>query len=121
MKISTIEELLAAPTAEETTKVIEVPGLGTVRVKAFSVDEYQQARKAAMESGEFDQGRWATMALQLCVVEPALTYDQAAQLRKRPHFLIDALLGAIGDLSGISVSGHILEEEVDDAERTFRA
>ena len=120
MKITTLEELLGTPTAEETTRVVEVAGLGTVRVKAFSVDEYHQARKAATESGEFDQARWATMSLHLCVVEPALTYDQAAQLRKRPHFLIDALLGAIGELSGISVSGHILEEAVDDAERTFR-
>lgn len=120
MRISTLEELLAAPTADETTEVVEIEGLGTVRVKAFSVDEYQEARKAATETGEFDQARWATMALHLCVVEPALTYDQAAQLRKRPHFLVDALLGAIGRLSGISVAGNILEEAVDDAERSFR-
>lgn len=120
MRISTLEELLAAATADETTEVVEIEGLGTVRVKAFSVDEYQEARKAATESGEFDQARWATMALHLCVVEPALTYDQAAQLRKRPHFLVDALLGAIGRLSGISVAGNVLEEAVDDAERSFR-
>ena len=120
MKLSTLEELLATPTAEETTEVVEVEGLGTVRIKAYSADEFLRARKAAMEKGEFDQARWGAMTLHLCVVEPALTYDQAVQLRKRPSFLIDALLDAIGRLSGISISGNVLEEAVDDAERTFR-
>jgi hypothetical protein len=120
LKITTLEELLGTPTADETTQVVAVKGLGTLRIKALSLDEVQRARDAANEKGEFDQTRWSTMVLHLALVEPALTYDQAAQLRQRPGFAVDELVTAIGRLSGMGRTGEILKEAVDEAERSFR-
>jgi hypothetical protein len=120
LKITTLEELLGTPTADEMTQVVRVEGLGVFRVKALSLDELHRARQAANETGEFDQARWSTMLLHLAMVEPALTYDQAARLRLRPGFLVEELTTTIGKFSGMGRTGEILKEAVDEAERSFR-
>ncbi len=120
MPISTLDELLATPKAADQTAIVTIAGLGTFRVRAFSLAEHRAMRDAAHEGDTWDDARWETLVLQHGVVEPALSYDQAAQLRERPAYLVDALINEIVRLSGLGARGQVTQEAVDAAEASFR-
>lgn len=120
MPISTLEELLAVPTAHDTTAVVEVAGLGTFRVRALSLAERHEMRRECQQGDQWDDDRWEALLLSKCIVEPALTYDQANQLRQRPVFLVNELVAAINGVSGIGARGVVTKAEVDAAEERFR-
>jgi hypothetical protein len=120
-KVSSLEELLGSQKAEARTTVVTVPELGTVRLRAFSLREFHEMQSAAREGDTFDVERWETLVLQHGIAEPALDYDQAAQLTLRPAYLVQQLVTEIGKLSGLDVSALLTREVIDRAEASFRS
>lgn len=119
-KISTIEELLGLPDAEQVAEIVTIAGLGTVRVRAISLREHREIRRDCVQGDQFDTDRFETLLLTRCVAEPALTYDQAAQLCAKAVGPVDDLVGVCFRVSGLTKRGEISKEAVDDAEATFQ-
>ena len=125
-KLVTIDELLALPIAADRAEVVDVPGLGKMKVRPLSLAEAQELRKECWrdvpgrKEQEFDDARWQTLLFTKCLVEPAVTYDQAAKLRLLPSRIIDQLYQAILTLGSIVEGGGISAKAVDEAEAAFR-
>lgn len=125
-KLVTIEELLALPIAADRAEVVDIPGLGKMRVRPLSLAEAQGMRKECWrevpgkKEAEFDDARWQILMFTKCVIEPALSYDDAARLRLLPSRIIDQLYQALLNLGGIVEGGGIAEKAVQEAEATFR-
>jgi hypothetical protein len=119
-RISTLEELLGLPDAEQVTEVITVPDLGTVRIRALSRKEHREMTDDCGASDKWDGERWEILLLQHSVVEPQLTYDQAAKMRLKASGPVGDLIGACARLSGLTDRGQISKEAVDEAEATFQ-
>ncbi|NLG29063.1 MAG: hypothetical protein GX557_14225 [Chloroflexi bacterium] len=117
--MSTLEELLASAKAVERTRVVTIPELGTLRLRAFSLREFHEMQQAAREADVFDVERWETLVLQHGIADPALSYDEAAQLTLRPAYLVQQLVTEIGRLSGLDVSALLTREVIERAEATF--
>jgi hypothetical protein len=121
----TLEELLALPTAAERTEVVDVPGLGKMRVRPLSLAEAQEMRKECWhevpgkKESEFDDARWQILMFTKCVIEPKLSYDDAARLRLLPSRIIDQLYQAILELGSIVEGGGISEKAAQEAEASF--
>jgi len=119
LRISSLEEVLASKTAEECTQVVTIRGLGTLKLRAYSLREYYEMQRAAREGDDFDEDRWEALVIQHGVAEPALTYDQAARLALRPAHLVQKLIAEIGRLSGLDISAMLGKEAIDRAEASF--
>lgn len=117
--ISTLEEVLASAKASEHTSVQTFAGLGTFKLRAFSLREFHEMQRASREGDRFDEERWEILVIQHGVADPALTYDQAAQLVLRPAYTVQQLVTAIGRLTGLDVSAFLGQEVVDRAEASF--
>lgn len=116
MAVLTAEQLLSLADAEHIRETVPLVGIGEVVVRAISLAEHREIQRAAIETGEWDWERWETLLLQYGLVEPALTYDQAAALRRKGAAVVQPLLDTITRLSGLVR----FEEEVDRAEESFR-
>lgn len=119
-KISTLEELLRLPDAEQMTEIITVPDLGTVCIRAISRKEHREMVDDCGAGDEWNGERWEILLIQHSLVEPVLTYDQAAKLRRKVSGPVGDLIQACARLSGLTDRGQISKEAVDQAEATFR-
>lgn len=115
------DDLLSLPKAEQVEKDIELPGWGTVRVRAMSTAEYWQGRASAKETGTFDDERWQAIVLSKGLVEPRLSYDEALEFaRTRPYGVVVLLVTAISALTMNVPDGVLSEKAVTEAETSFR-
>ena len=118
--IISLEELLALPSVEDRAEVVEIEGLGTFKLRPLSLAEAEKMRLDCWQKDVFDGDRWQTLLLVNCIVEPNLTYDQAARVRQQPKGYMDGLIRAIDRLSGVTATGAISQAAVDEAEASFR-
>lgn len=90
---------------------VEIPGLGTVRVRALSRAEVVDELKAGDESVPFE-----CRLVALAMVEPTLTVDEVAEWRRvsLPDE-VEAVTRKINDLSGLT------KESAKDAYKEFEA
>lgn len=117
--ILTVEQLLGLPGARETSDTVVIEGLGTVRVRALSLNEHREMRKECMQGDAWDDRRWNALLLVHGLAEPELTYDQAVQVTEQRVGPVDALLAEILRISGLLPGGLLAEKAVDTAEATF--
>lgn len=120
MAILTLDELLARPSARDTSDTVTIEGLGTVRVRALSLNEHREMRRECMQGDTWDDRRWNALLLAHGLSEPALTYDQAAEVTEKSVGPVDALLAEILRISGLLPGGGLAQKAVDAAEATFR-
>jgi hypothetical protein len=120
-RMLTAEALLGLPDASEETELVTIPGVGDVRVRALSLAEHRAMRRDCAQGDEFDEQRWNTLLLMNGLVDPKLTYDQAAQLTQKAVGAVTLLLAAILEISGLTERGYIAKKAVDEAEGSFRA
>ena len=116
-----LEQLLALPDAETITEPVVVRGLGTVTVRAISLEDHRIMRSECMQGDQFDWARWDTLALVNGLAEPQVTYDQALQLRRKAVGVVQDILDAIWRVSGLTERGEIRAQAADDAEASFRS
>ena len=116
----TIEELLALPDAETLIETVSVPGLGMVQVRALSLETHHEMREDCVKGQEFDLVRWEALLLVHGLAEPVVKYDQAIALRKKAAGPVNVLLTEILKISGLTPTGAVSQEAVDQAEETFR-
>lgn len=77
---------------------VEVPGVGTVRVRGLSRAEALECQKVAGDAGALER-----KALAFGLVEPALSEDEAAGWYGSATFAeLEPILSAIQELSGLS-------------------
>lgn len=117
--ILTTEELLGKAPARERCDTVTIAGLGTVKVRALSLNEHREMRKEAMQGDTWDDRRWNALLLMHGLDEPALTYDQAVQVTEMPVGPVDELLAEILRISGLLPGGMVDAKAVDAAEATF--
>ncbi len=117
----TLEELLKLPDAETITEPVVIRGLGTVTVRAISLEDHRAMRSDCMQGDQFDWSRWDTLALVNGLAEPQVTYDQALQLRRKAVGVVQDILDAIWRVSGLTERGEIRAQAADDAEASFRS
>lgn len=120
VKRLTLDDLLSLPDADQVTEEVQVRELGIVTVRAVSLDEHRKANDECRQGDKFDWERWDALALSNCLVDPALTYDQALKLRRKAVGIAQDILDAIWRVSGLTERGEIKAAAVDDAEASFR-
>ena len=124
-KLITLEELLALPTAADRAEVVNIPGIGKMKLRPLSLAEAQEMRKecwrevGGKQEAEFDDARWQTLIFTKCVVEPRLSFDDAARLRLLPSRIVDHLYQTILNLGGLVDGGGIAEKAVQESEASF--
>ena len=124
-KLVTLEELLALPTAADRAEVVNIPGIGKMKLRPLSLAEAQEMRKECWHEApgkreaEFDDARWQTLIFTKCVVEPRLSFDDAARLRLLPSRIVDQLYQTILNLGGLVDGGGIAEKAVQASEASF--
>jgi len=124
-KLITLEELLALPTAADRAEVVNIPGIGKMKLRPLSLAEAQEMRKecwrevGGKQEAEFDDARWQTLIFTKCVVEPRLSFDDAARLRLLPSRIVDQLYQTILNLGGLVDGGGIAEKAVQASEASF--
>jgi len=124
-KLVTLEELLALPTAADRAEVVNIPGIGKMKLRPLSLAEAQEMRKecwrevGGKQEAEFDDARWQTLIFTKCVVEPRLSFDDAARLRLLPSRIVDQLYQTILNLGGLVDGGGIAEKAVQASEASF--
>jgi len=110
-KFLTAEELLAAPRADAVTEIVDLPGLGLVKIRAFSkADHTKMLREAQDESGEINPERMEALALKYGLAEPELTLEQAQELREKVWGPVQQLLNRVWALSGMNTYGQVTVE-----------
>ncbi len=123
MRVLTADELLALPNADEVTEEVSLAawGLGTVRIRQFSIEEQRLIREQARgDGGDIDQARLDALTLAHGIVEPALTVEQAEGLLKKQFGPVQHILNSIHRLSGLTALLEVSAEAVAGAERRFR-
>lgn len=123
MAILTAEELLRLPDAGEITEEVSLApwGLGSVRIRQFSLEEQRLIREQAKgEDGEVDQARLDALTLAHGIAEPALSVEQAEALLKKQFGPVQHILNSIHRLSGLTALLELSAEAMADAERRFR-
>lgn len=120
--ILSIEQLMQLPKAETMTQTVFVPEWkGEVVIKAINLAERDQMiRECNRVEDEFDSERWNIMALQNGLAEPKLSYDEAAQILQLAFGPVARLLEEIWKLSGLTPTGQLSQEAVDESEASFR-
>jgi len=113
--------LMAVPAAAKVEHDLEIPGYGTVRIRALSAGEYWQGRQSANETGRFDEERWQAIVLSTGMLQPRLSYDEAMRFsRERPFGVVWMLSQAIVALTMGIPEAVITEKAVGAAEASFR-
>jgi hypothetical protein len=114
------KELLAIPNASDEHLDVEIPEVGTITVKALSLQEHRTIRTECFQGDRFDESRWYALLIQSSLIEPALTYDEAMLLTMKQVGFMNLIVNAILEVSGLTESGRISKAAVDDAEESFR-
>lgn len=115
-----IEELLAIPDASDETLDIEIPGYGEVTIQAISLARHREMREESFKGDKFNEARWYTLLLKHGIVEPELSFDEAAAMANKRVGLVDDILASILRISGLTRTGNISKEAVDESEESFR-
>ena len=103
LRILSLDEILA--TDDLGSEVVPMPEWGTdaaVRIRGLSMDDIWQARKATKHLTD-DEDRRAALNMEFVlagVVEPALTQDSLAALRRKSSDAILRLINRIAALNG---------------------
>jgi hypothetical protein len=118
--LMTIDDLLSLPDAEEITREVYLPNGKTVLVRALSLEEHRLIANESQRNGQVDEARWHALLLHYGMKEPSLTYDQAQALARKPAGLVSEIVMAILDISGLSASGGISANAVEQDEELFR-
>jgi hypothetical protein len=119
--IDSIDDLLERlPDAKQVTENVTIRGIGTVTVRAISLEQHRSMRTESTQGDAMDWTRWDTFALVNGVVRPQMTYDQALKLRKKAIGPVQDILDAIWRVSGLTERGEIKAEAAEAAEATFR-
>lgn len=121
-KFITVEELLASPNADQITEEVEIAGLGTVKICAFSKAMHSRMMREAQPKGggDLDLEKFEALALVNGLAEPKLTLEQAQQLREKRWGAVQELLNHVWDLSGMNRFGGVTARAVEEAEESFR-
>ena len=119
--IVTLDDLMALPDVTDLVEEVEIPDLGTVRLRAISLEEHREIRDDCSVGNEFDMNRFESLLLAKALVEPVLTYDDVVKLRAtKPMTLIDLLISQAIRVSRLTHGGEVSAKAVDDAEAAFR-
>lgn len=123
MAMLSVDELLAAPDADQLTEVVDLVGLGQVRIRAFSKATHTRMLKEASDATgrEIDPEKLEALALHYGMAEPELTVEQAEALRHKAWGPVQELLSRIWALSGMTAFGGVSESAVAAAEEAFRS
>lgn len=120
MGMLSADELLSAPNASELTEVVELKGLGEVRIRAFSKADHTRMLRAATDKNEIDPEKLEALALHYGLADPELTVEQADALRHKAWGPVQELLSRIWALSGMTAFGTVSESAVVESEADFR-
>ena len=116
----TLADLMALPDVTELTEDVVVPGLGTVRLRALSLQEHREIRDDCAKADPFDMDRFEALLLSRCLVEPVISYDDAVKLRATKALgVIERLVGAAARACRLTSTGEISAAAVEAAEATF--
>ncbi len=115
-----VQDLLAIPDATDEIRDVEVEGYGTITVRAISLQEHRVMREECFKGDTFNEKRWYTLLMHNGLVEPALTVDEAGLMSNKRVGLVDDILAAILEISGLARSGGLSREAVDESEESFR-
>jgi hypothetical protein len=88
-------------------ETVVVPGLGTVQVKALSLETHHEMREDCARESTFNMRRWEALLLVHGLAEPVVGYDQAVSLRKKAAGPVNALLTEILKISGLTPTGAV--------------
>lgn len=89
------KDKLLAPRLPEDT--VEIPGMGTVRVRGLSRGEFYALRKVTSDELDYD-----SKVLARCMLEPAMNEDEVRQwIRSAPAGEHSPVFSKINELSGI--------------------
>jgi hypothetical protein len=116
-----VDELMSLPDAQDEGAIVEIPGHGVVVVKPLSLAEHRKMQSECNQGDKFDETRWYTLLLMYGLKEPKLEYDQAAGLADKRVGLVNLILAAILEASGLVGTGGISKEAVDESEENFRS
>lgn len=111
------EQLLAARLPEED---IDIPGIGTVRVRALSRAEVRDELNMVDRS---EPGAWEALWLSMSLVEPTLTPEEAAQWRAGATALeLEFVANKLGELSALTkqAAKDMYKEMESSSDATFR-
>lgn len=111
-KILTVDDILGAIDLEE--REVFVPQWnGSVKIKPFTKDQQQIARKKAQHGGKIDVDTYEMIIFVEGVSEPKFTESQVNELKNKNAAAIDLVLKEIFKLSGID------DDESKQAEKDF--
>lgn len=122
-RMMTAEDLLNLPDAEAITQDVDLSafGLGVVRIRQFSVADQVRIRQESRQAdGEIGQRMLNVLTLQAGLVEPQLSQEQAETLLQKRFGVVQHILNAIHDLSGLTALLEMSEAASANAERNFR-
>lgn len=111
-KMLTVAQILEAQDLEE--RVVDVPEWGgVVRVRGFTKAQQQQMRKQATVAEEVDSDRLELLMFVHGVVDPKFSPDQAGLLQQKSAGLVDRVLTAVLEVSGMT------KDALKKAEKSF--
>lgn len=100
-KVLTSEELFAAPDIQE--EYVAIPEWkGGVMVRALTNGQYQAVRKRALRKGDVDPDLFEQGLLVAGLSAPKLSQDEVAQLREKKAGVVEKIVAAILEVSGLS-------------------
>ena len=110
----TADAILGATVLEE--RLVEIPELGgSVKIREFDKARQQWIRSQAKDkrTGKIDENRLELLLFAYGVVEPVFSVAQVEQLAKVKSSILDTVLKAITELSGMT------DEAVEEEAATF--
>lgn len=112
-KFLAFEDIINKPDLDE--KEVFIPEWdGYVKIRGLTKAQQQAMRKQATVNGQMDTDKLETIMLASCLVEPAITLEQAEQLKNKSAAAIDRILREILELAGLT------EEAQKEAMKSFR-
>lgn len=85
---------------------VEIPGLGTVRIRALTMGERSEIYQATTDAeGTHDAATFNAMVMARCIIEPKISPQDIGWLQTLPPGTADAILNAIWTKSGINIPG----------------
>ncbi|AVX31799.1 hypothetical protein CTH_2256 [Carboxydocella thermautotrophica] len=113
-KYLAFEDIINKPDLDE--KELFVPEWdGYVKIRGLTKAQQQAMRRqASTANGQIDTDKLETIMLASCLVEPAITLEQAEQLKNKSAAAIDRILREILELAGLT------EEAQKEAMKSFR-
>ena len=110
----TADAILGATVLEE--RLVEIPELGgSVKIREFDKARQQWIRSQAknLRTGKIDENKLELLLFAYGVVEPVFSVAQVEQLAKVKSSILDTVLKAITELSGMT------DEAVEEEAATF--